>query len=209
MFCPKSALPASPWLCGTDGWLTLQLFHGGLLTGLDVWARAVFFFWTETSSGPTSILSPRSDSPSVFFMITGLTRTGTPVALLLSDFSNARRMLEAGVFWARATVIGAGLSVTKFFKFPLVTFESKRVETLSESAFCARATVIGAGLSVTRFLRLPLVTLESKRVETLSASDFWARATVIGAGLSVTRFLRFPLVTLLSKRVETLSASDF
>jgi len=69
-------------------------------------------------------------------------------------------------------VIGAGLSVTRFFKFPLVTLESKRVETLSASDFYARATVIGAGLSVTRFLRFPLVTLESKRVETLSASDF-------------------------------------
>jgi hypothetical protein len=69
-------------------------------------------------------------------------------------------------------VIGAGLSVTRFFKFPLVTLESKRVLTLSPSLFWARATVIGAGLSVTKFLRFPLVTLLSKRVETLSPSDF-------------------------------------
>ena len=75
-------------------------------------------------------------------------------------------------FWASATVIGAGLSVTKFFKFPLVTLLSKRVETLSESAFWASATVIGAGLSVTRFFKFPLVTLLSKRVETLSESAF-------------------------------------
>ena len=43
-------------------------------------------------------------------------------------------------FWARATVIGAGLSVTKFLRFPLVTLESKRAETLSESALWASAT---------------------------------------------------------------------
>ena len=69
-------------------------------------------------------------------------------------------------------MIGAGLSVTRFLRLPLVTLESKRVLTLSESDFWARATVIGAGLSVTKFLRFPLVTLESKRVETLSLSDF-------------------------------------
>jgi hypothetical protein len=43
--------------------------------------------------------------------------------------------LSESAFWARATVIGAGLSVTRFFKFPLVTLLSKRVLTLSESAF--------------------------------------------------------------------------
>jgi len=43
--------------------------------------------------------------------------------------------LSESDFWARATVIGAGLSVTKFLRFPLVTLLSKRVETLSESDF--------------------------------------------------------------------------
>jgi len=188
MFCPMSALAERPWLCGTVGWFTDQLFHGGLLTGFWVlsWISSVpsssldsisakvatffafilaaFFLATETSSGPTSILRPRSVSPSVFFMMTGLTMIGTPF------FSTCIRATEA--FWASATVIGAGLSVIRFLRFPLVTLESKRVETLSLSDFWARATVIGAGLSVMRFLRFPLVTLESKRVLTLSESDF-------------------------------------
>jgi hypothetical protein len=43
-------------------------------------------------------------------------------------------------------VIGAGLSVTRFLRFPLVTLLSNKVETLSPSDFWARATVIGAGL---------------------------------------------------------------
>jgi hypothetical protein len=43
--------------------------------------------------------------------------------------------LSPSDFCARATVIGAGLSVTRFFKFPLVTLESNRVETLSPSDF--------------------------------------------------------------------------
>jgi hypothetical protein len=43
--------------------------------------------------------------------------------------------LSLSLFWARATVIGAGLSVTKFLRFPLVTLESKSVETLSLSDF--------------------------------------------------------------------------
>jgi hypothetical protein len=69
-------------------------------------------------------------------------------------------------------VIGAGLSVTRFLRAPLVTFASKRVLRLSASDFCASAVVIGAGLSVTRFLRAPLVTLASKSVLRLSPSDF-------------------------------------
>jgi hypothetical protein len=69
-------------------------------------------------------------------------------------------------------VIGAGLSVTRFLRAPLVTLLSKRVDRLSPSLFYARATVIGAGLSVIRFLRAPLVTLLSKSVERLSASLF-------------------------------------
>ena len=69
-------------------------------------------------------------------------------------------------------VIGAGLSVTKFLRAPLVTLESNKVDRLSASDFWARAVVIGAGLSVTKFLRAPLVTLESNKVDRLSASDF-------------------------------------
>merc|ERR1712167_284145 len=93
-------------------------------------------------------------------------------------------------------VIGAGLSVTKFLRCPLVTLASKRVLRLSASLFWASLVVIGAGLSVTRFFKAPLVTLASKREERLSASLFWANLVVIGAGLSVTKFLRCPLVTL-------------
>ena len=37
--------------------------------------------------------------------------------------------------WARPTVIGEGLSVTKFLRAPLVTLWSKRVERLSASDF--------------------------------------------------------------------------
>ena len=55
-------------------------------------------------------------------------------------------------------VIGAGLSVTSFFRFPLVTLASINLKRPSASDFWARATVIGAGLSVTKFLRFPLVT---------------------------------------------------
>ena len=91
------------------------------------------------------------------------------------DPADYLRLATGGApFWARATVIGAGLSVTKFLRFPLVTLLSKRVETLSESAFLvwASATVIGAGLSVTKFFKFPLVTLESNNVETLSESAF-------------------------------------
>jgi hypothetical protein len=48
-------------------------------------------------------------------------------------------------------VIGAGLSVTKFFNEPLEKFAPNTWNAVSESAFWAKATVIGAGLSVTRF----------------------------------------------------------
>ena len=43
--------------------------------------------------------------------------------------------VAAGAFYASLTVIGAGLSVTRFFKAPLVTFESNKVDRLSPSAF--------------------------------------------------------------------------
>jgi hypothetical protein len=47
-------------------------------------------------------------------------------------------------------VIGAGLSVTRFFIEALEKFAPNTWNAVSES-FCARATVIGAGLSVTKF----------------------------------------------------------
>ena len=77
---------------------------------------AAFFLATETSSGPTNIFKPRFVSPSVFCMITGLTKTGTPF------FSVARRVCTNGFFYPKATVIGVGLSVMRFFICPLVTF---------------------------------------------------------------------------------------
>ena len=46
--------------------------------------------------------------------------------------------LSPSDFWARATVMGIDLSVTKFLRLPLVTLESNRVETLSASDFYAR-----------------------------------------------------------------------
>jgi len=69
-------------------------------------------------------------------------------------------------------VIGAGLSVTRFFKAPRVTFSPKRLETIAPSDFCASLVVIGAGLSVTRFFRAPRVTFSPKRLETIAPSDF-------------------------------------
>jgi hypothetical protein len=47
-------------------------------------------------------------------------------------------------------VIGAGLSVTRFFIEALEKFAPNTWNAVSES-FYARATVIGAGLSVTKF----------------------------------------------------------
>lgn len=70
------------------------------------------------------------------------------------------------------TVIGAGLSVTRFLRAPLVTLASNRVLRLSASDFYASLTVIGAGLSVTRFFNAPLVTFPSKSEPRLSASLF-------------------------------------
>ena len=43
------------------------------------------------------------------------------------------------------------MSVTRFFKAPLVTLLPKRENKPSESDFWASLTVIGDGLSVTRF----------------------------------------------------------
>ena len=106
-------------------------------------------------------------------------------------------------------MIGDGLSVTRFLRFPLVTLASMSLKRPSASDFWASPTVIGDGLSVTRFLRFPLVTLASISLKRPSASDFWASPTVIGDGLSVTRFLRFPLVTLASISLKRPSASDF
>merc|ERR1712070_858082 len=83
------------------------------------------------------------------------------------------------------TVIGDGLSVTRFFNWPLLTLASMSLKTLSLSPFWASLTVIGDGLSVTRFLIWPLVTLASISLKTESLSDFWANLTVMGEGLSV------------------------
>jgi hypothetical protein len=52
-------------------------------------------------------------------------------------------------------VIGAGLSVIRFFIDPLEKLAPKTENTVSASPFCAKATVIGAGLSVTRFFKDP------------------------------------------------------
>merc|ERR1719197_206977 len=107
---------------------------------------------------------------------------------------------SASDFWASLVVIGAGLSVTRFLRAPLVMLESKRALTLSASLFWANLVVIGAGLSVTRFLSSPLVTLESKRAETLSASDLlisassWTSPWVIGESESLTRLTKASLV---------------
>jgi hypothetical protein len=43
--------------------------------------------------------------------------------------------LSASDFWASLTVIGAGLSVTKFLRAPLVIFSPRRLERLSASDF--------------------------------------------------------------------------
>jgi len=59
--------------------------------------------------------------------------------------------VSESAFCASATVIGAGLSVTKFFIEPLEKLAPNTWKAISESPFCAKATVIGAGLSVTRF----------------------------------------------------------
>ena len=52
-------------------------------------------------------------------------------------------------------MIGAGLSVTRFFIEAFEKFAPNTWKTVSASPFCARATVIGAGLSVTRFFKDP------------------------------------------------------
>jgi len=52
-------------------------------------------------------------------------------------------------------VIGAGLSVTKFFIDAFEKLAPNTWNAVSES-FWARATVIGAGLSVTKFFIDPL-----------------------------------------------------
>jgi hypothetical protein len=70
--------------------------------------------------------------------------------------------VSESAFWASATVIGAGLSVTKFFIEPLEKFAPNTWKTVSESPFCASATVIGAGLSVTKFFNDPLEKLAPK-----------------------------------------------
>ena len=69
-------------------------------------------------------------------------------------------------------VIGDGLSVTKFFKAPLVTLFPKSENNPSESDFWASLIVIGDGLSVTRFFNAPLVTLLPRRENNPSESDF-------------------------------------
>ena len=52
-------------------------------------------------------------------------------------------------------MIGAGLSVTKFFIDPFEKLDPNTWKAVSESPFCASATVIGAGLSVTKFFKDP------------------------------------------------------
>ena len=64
------------------------------------------------------------------------------------------------------------MSVTRFFKAPLVTLLPKRENKPSESDFWASLTVIGDGLSVTRFFIAPLVTLLPRRENNPSESDF-------------------------------------
>ena len=48
-------------------------------------------------------------------------------------------------------MIGAGLSVTRFFIEAFEKLAPKTWKTVSESPFYASATVIGDGLSVTKF----------------------------------------------------------
>jgi len=69
-------------------------------------------------------------------------------------------------------VIGAGLSVTRFFKAPSVIFSPRRAETMEPSDFCASFVVIGAGLSVTRFFNAPSVIFSPRRADTIAPSDF-------------------------------------
>jgi len=69
-------------------------------------------------------------------------------------------------------VIGAGLSVTRFFKAPRVTFSPRRELMIVESLFWASLVVIGAGLSVTKFLRAPRVTFSPRRELMMVESDF-------------------------------------
>ena len=57
--------------------------------------------------------------------------------------------------WAKATVIGDGLSVIKFFIDPFEKLAPANWKAVSESPFYAKATVIGAGLSVTKFFNEP------------------------------------------------------
>jgi hypothetical protein len=56
--------------------------------------------------------------------------------------------------------MGAGVSVTRFFIAPLVTFDPINWNSPSLLLFYARATVMGAGVSVTRFFIAPLVTFD-------------------------------------------------
>jgi len=69
-------------------------------------------------------------------------------------------------------VIGAGLSVTRFFKAPRVTFSPRREDMMVESDFWASLVVIGAGLSVTRFFKAPRVTFSPRREDMMVESDF-------------------------------------
>ena len=98
-------------------------------------------------------------------------------------------------------MIGAGLSVTRFLRAPLVMFSPRRLERLSASDFCASFRVIGAGLSVTKFLRAPLVMFSPRRLERLSESLFlldeliYANYWVTGTVLSFKRLTSASLVT--------------
>ena len=69
-------------------------------------------------------------------------------------------------------MIGAGLSVTRFFIEALEKLAPNTWKTESASPFCARATVIGAGLSVTRFFIEAFEKLAPNTWKTVSASPF-------------------------------------
>ena len=69
-------------------------------------------------------------------------------------------------------MIGAGLSVTRFFIEALEKLAPNTWKTVSASPFYARATVIGAGLSVTRFFKDPFEKFAPNTWNAVSESDF-------------------------------------
>jgi len=59
--------------------------------------------------------------------------------------------------------MGAGLSITRFFKAVTLTLLSRRANPAPDPEVWASLVVIGAGLSITRFLRAVTETLLSRR----------------------------------------------